>query len=375
MNTAETDNKYEKLLNPDELWALVDCNNFYASCEELFRPDLKDKPIVVLSNNDGCIVARSQKAKELGIPMGEPEFKIRSFLKLHNVAVFSSNYALYGDISTRVMHIIDEICPCEPYSIDEAFCRLKKSLAPNCLEIAKLLRERIQKWTGITCSVGIAPSKTLAKLANHIAKKENGIFILDPAQENFNELLKKIPVREIWGVGKKQSEKLRTNSIRTAYDYKSASEEWIQKKFNRYRIENPARTARCSVYRNRFFRYAQKPCLFTLFRCTHSKLRGAFGSRFLIYGARCGTVTPQKSSRIRNVRPYTHVFPCAKLLQKYGKRPFPLSSLRYEDHAPHSEKAFGRNVQKKPRLCESRHHVLRHFACAQHSKKRVFPAQ
>ncbi len=229
MKTAETDDKYEKLLKPDELWALVDCNNFYASCEELFRPDLKDKPIVVLSNNDGCIVARSQKAKELGIPMGEPEFKIRSFLKLHNVAVFSSNYALYGDISTRVMHIIDEICPCEPYSIDEAFCRLKKSLAPNCLEIAKLLRERIQKWTGITCSVGIAPSKTLAKLANHIAKKENGIFILDPAQENFNELLKKIPVREIWGVGKKQSDKLRTNSIRTAYDYKSASEEWIQK--------------------------------------------------------------------------------------------------------------------------------------------------
>ena len=105
------------------------------------------------------------------------------------------------------MHIIDEICPCEPYSIDEAFCRLKKSLAPNCLEIAKLLRERIQKWTGITCSVGIAPSKTLAKLANHIAKKENGIFILDPAQENFNELLKKIPVREIWGVGKKTKRK------------------------------------------------------------------------------------------------------------------------------------------------------------------------
>lgn len=229
MNTAETDNKYERLLKPDEVWALVDCNNFYASCEELFRPDLKGKPIVVLSNNDGCIVARSPKAKKLGIPMGEPEFKIRSFLKRHNVAVFSSNYALYGDISTRIMHIIDDICPCEPYSIDEAFCRLKNSLALNCLEIAELLRERIQKWTGITCSVGIAPSKTLAKLANHIAKKENGIFLLDPAQENFNELLKKIPVREIWGVGKKQSEKLRTNSIRTAYDYKSASEEWIQK--------------------------------------------------------------------------------------------------------------------------------------------------
>lgn len=221
--------KYKNLITPGTLWALVDCNNFYASCEELFRPDLKDKPIVVLSNNDGCIVARSKKAKELGIPMGEPEYKIRSFLKLHNVAVFSSNYALYGDISARVMQIIEDCCPCEPYSIDEAFCRLEGSLSLNHLEIAKLLRERIQKWTGITCSVGIGPSKTLSKLANHIAKKENGICILHPEQENFDEILQKIPVQEIWGIGRKQSEKLIRHAIKTAFDYKNAPEEWIQK--------------------------------------------------------------------------------------------------------------------------------------------------
>ena len=142
---SEIPEKYKNIINPNTLWALVDCNNFYASCEELFRPDLKGKPIVVLSNNDGCIVARSQKAKELGIPMGEPEYKIRSFLKAHNVAVFSSNYALYGDISARVMQITGEICPCDPYSIDEAFCQLEGALSQNSLEIARLLRERIQK--------------------------------------------------------------------------------------------------------------------------------------------------------------------------------------------------------------------------------------
>lgn len=223
--------KYKNLIKPDTLWALVDCNNFYASCEELFRPDLKDKPIVVLSNNDGCIVARSKRAKELGIPMGEPEYKIRSFLKAHHVAVFSSNYALYGDISARVMQIIEETCPCEPYSIDEAFCLLEGSLSQNHLEIAKLLRERIQKWVGITCSIGIAPSKTLAKLANHMAKKENGICILHPEQEDFDEILKKIPVQEIWGIGRRQNEKLLKYSIKTAYEYKNTPEEWIQKNF------------------------------------------------------------------------------------------------------------------------------------------------
>lgn len=221
--------QYKKLITPDRLWMLIDCNNFYASCEELFRPDLKDKAIVVLSNNDGCIVARSKKAKELGIPMGSPEFKVRSFLKANNVAVFSSNYALYGDISSRVMQIIDEICPCSPYSIDEAFCELESSLYKNCLEIAGLIRERVRKWVGITCSVGIAPSKTLAKIANHIAKIGDGICFLHPRRPDFDSVLKKIPAAEIWGIGKKQTEKLYRYSIKSAYDLKNADEELIRK--------------------------------------------------------------------------------------------------------------------------------------------------
>ena len=183
-------NKYQNHINKNSLYALVDCNNFYASCEELFRPDLKDKPIVVLSNNDGCIVARSKKAKELNIPMGEPEFKVRNFLKLHHVEVFSSNYALYGDISSRVMDIIESICPCEQYSIDEAFCTLENTYMYNAQELAKDIREKIQKWVGITTSIGIAPTRTLAKIANHIAKKQTGIFTLLPNQNNFDTIQK-----------------------------------------------------------------------------------------------------------------------------------------------------------------------------------------
>ena len=133
------------------LWALVDCNNFYASCERLFRPDLQGKPVVVLSNNDGCIVARSSEAKALGIGMAEPEFKVRDLLKRHNVAVFSSNYALYGDISNRVMQTIESIAPkVEQYSIDEAFLPLHGSLAVNANELVQTLRNRIRQWTGIT---------------------------------------------------------------------------------------------------------------------------------------------------------------------------------------------------------------------------------
>ena len=151
------------------LWALVDCNNFYASCERLFRPDLAGKPVVVLSNNDGCIVARSPEAKALGIPMGAPEYQWRAFLQQHGVAVFSSNYALYGDMSARIMAILEQSCPkVEQYSIDEAFVRLDGALATQAAEAVRQLRERVVRWTGISVSVGVARTRTLAKLANHL---------------------------------------------------------------------------------------------------------------------------------------------------------------------------------------------------------------
>ena len=212
------------------IFLLIDCNNFYVACERLFRPDLKDKPVVVLSNNDGCIVSRSQEVKALGIPMGEPEFKARPLIEKHGIEVFSSNYALYGDISNRVMltiaSVVDEV---EQYSIDECFVRLAPAHIPNALEIAKIIRERVLRWTGITVSVGIAQTKTLAKLANHIAKKNIlGIFYLNGTDEKHDALFRRIPVSEVWGVGSRTLPKLERFAIKTVYDLKHADDSWVR---------------------------------------------------------------------------------------------------------------------------------------------------
>lgn len=185
------------------LFALIDCNNFFASCERIFRPDLEGKPVVVLSNNDGCIVARSREAKALGIPMGEPEFRIRAFLRKHHVAVFSSNYELYGDMSRRVMQTIAGIVPhVEQYSIDECFIRLDGASAEQALEIAREIRERVRKWTGIVVSVGIGRTRTLAKLANLIAKKTRfGVFFSTARPRSMTTFSGESPSRKSGGSG------------------------------------------------------------------------------------------------------------------------------------------------------------------------------
>jgi DNA polymerase V len=212
------------------LWALVDCNNFYASCERLFRPDLQGKPVVVLSNNDGCIVARSNEAKALGINMGEPEFKARDLLKRHNVAVFSSNYALYGDISNRVMLTLESLVPVvEQYSIDEAFVPLPGPLADNADELALVMRELVRKWTGITVSVGVGTTRTLAKLAGEIAKKGTGVYRLDSESKETEKNLSEIPILDVWGIGRRSAEKLQLRSIRTAKALRDADEGMIRK--------------------------------------------------------------------------------------------------------------------------------------------------
>jgi len=212
------------------LWALVDCNNFYASCERLFRPDLVGKPVVVLSNNDGCIVARSAEAKALGIGMGEPEFKVRDLLKRHSVTVFSSNFALYGDISNRVMLTIESVTPeVEQYSIDEAFVPLHGSLAANADELALTLRNRIRQWTGITASIGVGTTRTLAKLAGEIAKNGKGVQRLDAGTPETEKILAVVPVEDIWGIGRRSAEKLRLRSIRTAKDLRDADGGMIKK--------------------------------------------------------------------------------------------------------------------------------------------------
>ena len=153
------------------MYALIDCNNFYASCERVFRPDLNGKPIVVLSNNDGCVIARSNEAKELGIPMGAPAFEYESLFKKQNVHVFSANFALYGDMSNRVMSILSDYSPeMEIYSIDECFLKLTGFEHYNLLDYGQQMRQKVVKWTGVPVSVGFAPTKSLAKLANRIAK-------------------------------------------------------------------------------------------------------------------------------------------------------------------------------------------------------------
>ncbi len=227
---------------PEQLWGLMDCNNFYASCERLFRPDLQGRPIVVLSNNDGCIVARSAEAKALGIPMGEPEFKARAFLRRHNVAVFSSNYALYGDISQRVMQVTQDIVPhMEQYSIDEAFLQFTAALQCQGAQAAQLLRERVLQWTGIAVSVGLGSTRTLAKLANHLAKKGQktgqnlgqntglGVYAFPQGEAAQDALLAEIAVGDIWGIGRRQAAKLQSFGIYHAKALRDMPDAWLQK--------------------------------------------------------------------------------------------------------------------------------------------------
>ncbi len=218
------------------MFALVDCNNFYATCERLFRPDLNGCPVVVLSNNDGCVVARSREAKALGIKMGVPIHTIRDLVRQHQIRVFSSNYALYGDLSSRVMTTLEALAPAvEVYSIDEAFLDLTGVQRHHSLvEFGHQVRETIDRWIGVQVCVGIAPSKTLAKLANHAAKrypKTGGVVDLsDRARQR--RLLHLLPVDEVWGVGRKLTAKLADMGIHTALELADADPKWLRKRFS-----------------------------------------------------------------------------------------------------------------------------------------------
>lgn len=214
---------------------LVDCNNFYASCERLFRPELRNKPIVVLSNNDGCVVARSEEAKKVGVKMAIPLFKIKQLVKTHKVEVFSSNYALYGDMSNRVMNTLTTLVPCiEVYSIDEAFLDLNGMQSINFEDFGCQIQQRVKQWTGIPVSVGIAPTKTLAKIANQHAKTQlrkgvgNGVSFLYKETEILN-LLEDVSVGTVWGIGERLSKKLNDYNIWTAAQLINKPEDWIRK--------------------------------------------------------------------------------------------------------------------------------------------------
>ena len=211
--------------------ALVDCNSFYVSCERLFNPKIQKKAVVVLSNNDGCVISRSREAKDLGIKMGEPYFKVKDLVKKNKVEVYSSNYALYGDISRRVMKVLKTFSPkVEIYSIDEAFIDLSFIDEKGVEDYGREIRSRVLKWTGIPTSVGIASTKTLSKVANHIAKKEKaGVIYLNT---NIDEKLKKFPIEDVWGVGKQLSKFYHKNNINNAHDLKNVSNTWVKKGTN-----------------------------------------------------------------------------------------------------------------------------------------------
>jgi DNA polymerase V len=216
------------------MYALVDCNNFYASCERVFQPQLIGKPIVILSNNDGCIISRSYEAKDLGIPMGAPEFKVRQELKQKGVHVFSSNYALYGDLSNRVMKILEGFSPhVEVYSIDEAFLNFDGMKIADYQDYGVQMKQRIQKWLSIPICVGFAPTKALSKVANKIAKKyperTQGSYVIDTDEKRI-KALKWIKIEDVWGIGFRLTKKMQAKNILTAYDFTQPHNEVFIKK-------------------------------------------------------------------------------------------------------------------------------------------------
>lgn len=217
-----------------KMFGLADCNNFYVSCERIFNLSVRDVPVVVLSNNDGCVISRSQEAKALGVKMGVPAHEIKHLIKNHNIQLFSSNYTLYADISSRVMNSLSDLCPdVEVYSIDEAFLDLSIFPHEELQGFGENLKHKIAKWTKIPICVGIAPTKTLAKLANKLAKKHisPGVFVLDTPVK-IEAALKEYPVEDVWGIGRQHTKKLAAMGITNGYELSQMKDNLAQKLFS-----------------------------------------------------------------------------------------------------------------------------------------------
>ncbi|MFV8368611.1 Y-family DNA polymerase [Flavobacterium sp. LB2R40] len=216
------------------MYALVDCNNFYASCERVFQPKFNGKPVAILSNNDGCVISRSNEAKAAGIPMGAPAFKIKELVKEKKVQLFSSNYALYGDLSNRVMAILEQFTPnLEIYSIDEAFLNFDGLTVSDYQDYGIQMKTRVQKWVGIPVCIGFAPTKALSKVANKIAKKfqerTQGVYVIDSDEKRI-KALKWTKIEDVWGIGYRMNKKMKTRNITTALDFiQPQHEAWIKK--------------------------------------------------------------------------------------------------------------------------------------------------
>ena len=216
------------------MYALVDCNNFFVSCERVFRPQLEGRPVVVLSNNDGCVVARSNESKALGIKMGTPFYQVRHLIEDKGLVACSSNYALYGDLSNRVMSILADTVPkIEIYSIDEAFLHLDGISLERMPGMCRELVKKIRRWVGVPVSIGVAPTKTLAKAASHFAKTYKGykgVCMIDTDEKRL-KALELTPIEDVWGIGRRFAPKLREKGIRTALDYAGRPREWVDSNF------------------------------------------------------------------------------------------------------------------------------------------------
>lgn len=217
------------------MYALVDCNNFFVSCERVFRPDLEGRAVVVLSNNDGCVVSRSNEAKAMGISMGIPFYKVKSLVESGQLVAFSSNYALYGDLSNRVMSLLADAVPrIEIYSIDEAFLHLEGIPEEKIPGLCRELVQKIWRWVGVPVSIGVAPTKTLAKIASHFAKKHKGyrgVCMMDTDEKRL-KALKLTSIDDVWGIGRRLAPKMISRNVRTAFDFVERPRDWVVANFN-----------------------------------------------------------------------------------------------------------------------------------------------
>lgn len=216
-------------------YGLADCNNFYVSCERIFNLSIQDVPVLVLSNNDGCVISRSQEAKDLGVKMGVPVHEIKHLIKVHNIQLFSSNYALYGDISARVMNSLKDLCPdVEVYSIDESFLDLSIFPVEELQNFGLHIKAKVKKWTKIPISIGIAPTKTLAKIANKYAKKVkggNGVFVID-SEETRIKILSNFEIEDVWGVGRQHAKALHKLGVKNALELSRLDDDLVKRMFS-----------------------------------------------------------------------------------------------------------------------------------------------
>ena len=214
-------------------YALIDCNNFFASCERIFRPDLRGKPVIVMSNNDGCVIARTNEVKALGVPMGVPIFKVRDIIRDHRVQLFSANFELYGDISQRIVSVLQEVTPLiEVYSIDECFMDLSQLPLTDAKRWARELKDRVWQEVGVPVSIGIAPTKTLAKVASTYAKTHHdGVEVIDSEEER-REMLRELDIDELWGIGRRLSPKLKDKGVSRALALVESSDAWLAQQLN-----------------------------------------------------------------------------------------------------------------------------------------------